>query len=298
SSWSIRRSTAHAVRSRSSAPDCTGSLRCGASSGDPPKRAHLPAAPRRSSAKSPGSIGTRRSCTLPPPGGGPTTVARVAFGFSAPMYSIDEPPITRCSPPEREAAQQHALRVELAAARPLEGLLVDADLDAREEVVGVAGPGLDHPQPPPHQHRGDRRPGRPLPSRILVPHHLLVRRPGLLDAAVGPTAALDSIDEARGIREHERLALAHEAPGEVLGLAVEERAVVLAQVRAEEAVGAVGGRDLPHPAQCRDVGPRAVALLGILEPPDERRRAVQIRGAEHEGELLGGEAEPVLLGGP
>src|SRR5581483_1879232 len=33
SSWSIRRSTAHAVRSRSSAPDCTGSLRCGASSG-------------------------------------------------------------------------------------------------------------------------------------------------------------------------------------------------------------------------------------------------------------------------
>src|SRR5262249_58484529 len=57
--------------------------------------------------------------------------------------------------------------------------------------------------------------------------------------------------EVERIDEAELLGFAGELPGEVLGLPVEERAVVLAHVGAEEAVRAVGGGHGADPPQRR-----------------------------------------------
>jgi len=56
--------------------------------------------------------------------------------------------------------------------------------------------------------------------------------------------------QVEGIDQSQLLDLALERPGEVLRLAVEKLPVVLTDVRAEEAVGAVRGAHGAHPTEC------------------------------------------------
>src|SRR5205807_908902 len=81
--------------------------------------------------------------------------------------------------------------------------------------------------------------------------------------------------EAHRIGETKHLTLADELEVEVADLAVEVRAVVLTDVGAEEAVGAVRRRDLAHAAQRRYVGPVQI-LLVVAEAQTELRGPVHV----------------------
>src|SRR5262249_27204612 len=163
--------------------------------------------------------------------------------------------------------EQLVLPSELAVPRSLEGYLVDEELELAVEVVLVPWGALDHPEATLGQAGGTgRRPGDALP--VLV-HVADVRNVG----PVGVPVAL--VDPPRGslprqvglLRNPQLVGVAHELPLEVLDLAVEERAVVLALVRTEEPVGAVRGRRSAHATQRRHEGPGGVVLLGFPVAP-------------------------------
>src|SRR6185436_15006805 len=128
------------------------------------------------------------------------------------------------------------------------------------------------------------REARPL--RILIAHDLLVGGPFLVVSAIRAWRAYHLAGKARRIGQDERLALAHELPFEILRFAVEDRAVVLRQIRAEKAIRAIRGGQLTHSAERRYVRPGLVLLLGIAKTPCERRGTVQVGGRRHEGDRL------------
>ena len=76
--------------------------------------------------------------------------------------------------------------------------------------------------------------------------------------------------------EPQLIRLSGERPLEILDLGVEELSIVLARVRAEEAVGAVRRRNRAHAPQRRHVGPRRIALPRVAVSPRQCRGAVQV----------------------
>src|SRR5262249_56190962 len=85
-----------------------------------------------------------------------------------------------------------------------------------------------------------------------------------------------ALENSRAVVETEHLRIPDVSPGEVLWLAVEVHAVVLAHVGSEEAVGAVGRGDGTHPPHGGDIRPHAVAL-GVPVAPCEGHGPLQIR---------------------
>src|SRR5207253_11483456 len=105
-------------------------------------------------------------------------------------------------------------------------------------------------------------------------------------AAAGQLPLLHLARDAVGVDETEGLLVADDLPLEVLRLAVEEEAIVLAHVGAEEAVGAVGRGDGAHAAKRRYVSPRQIALGRVLEAVAEGRRPLPGGGGGGRGEGL------------
>src|SRR5262245_20485229 len=182
--------------------------------------------------------------------------------------------------------QQIALPGELPVPRSLPGLVVDPQLELAVEVVLVLRDAFQHPEPPLRQRRACRRPGDALP----VLHHeadgLVVVVGNGSPATSRERLALDLAGEAARIDETHLLPAPGELPGEVLRLAVEEEAVVLALVGAEEAVGAVRRRHRAHAPECRDVGPVQVPLPGILVAVAQRRGPLDVGRVRRDREKL------------
>src|SRR6185436_15851353 len=135
------------------------------------------------------------------------------------------------------------LPAEFARPGSLVRRLVDVELELPEQVVLVLGRPLDDPEVALGEAGGaGRRPRNALPLRVHVADEWNVgphRVPRLL-RLYPPADRLAG--EVRLLADAQLRPLADELPFEVLGLAVEERAVVLARVGAEEAVGAVRRR--------------------------------------------------------
>src|SRR5207302_7099789 len=151
--------------------------------------------------------------------------------------------------------EQLSLPPELAVPRALEADLVEVELDLAEQVVLVPWRALDDVEAALRQAGRDRGPGHAPPLGIHVAEELEVGRPVRAPAPARQPAVSRLPLEIHRIDETELVRLALELPLEVLGLAVEERPVVLAHVRPEEPVGAIGGADGPDSSQRRNVGP-------------------------------------------
>src|SRR5205085_11807987 len=110
-----------------------------------------------------------------------------------------------------------------------------------------------------------RRPREPLPVLHHVADGALVVVRVRAPAALRQRAPLHLAGDAVGVDEAEALLVADDLPLEVLGLAVEEEAVVLTLVGAEEPAGSVRRRDGADAAQRRHVCPAEVTLGRVLE---------------------------------
>src|SRR5207249_4283956 len=142
----------------------------------------------------------------------------------------------------------HLIRVEqlsppreLAVPRTLPRIVVDPELEAPVQVVLVLGHAFEDPEAAPGETGGDGRPRDAGPAFHLEAHGVIVVGGHGAPAAAGQWMAHHLAGDAVRVDDAEPVPVTDELPREVLGLAVEEEAVVLARVGAEEAVGAVGG---------------------------------------------------------
>src|SRR5207249_2970034 len=128
---------------------------------------------------------------------------------------------------------------ELAVPGALEAQLVEVELDLAVEVVLVLRHALDDIESPLGQRGARRCPRDAAPAGIHVADELEVRPLRPPATTRQPEVAGFSLEVQR-IDQAQLLRLAVELPDEVLGLPVEERAVVLAHVGTEKAVRTVG----------------------------------------------------------
>ena len=182
--------------------------------------------------------------------------------------------------------QQLALPRELPVPRPLPGVVVDPQLEPSVQVVLVLGHAFQDPEAAFGEGRGDGSPGDARPPLHLEARGAVVVGRDGAPAANRERPPHDLAGDAVRIDEAEPVLVAGDLPGEVLGLAVEEEAVVLARIGAEEAVGAVGGRHGAHAPERGHVGPVHVALGRILVAIAERGGALQVGRARAQREEL------------
>src|SRR5262245_51289848 len=172
--------------------------------------------------------------------------------------------------------EQFVLPSELTDPGALVGDGVDIELELAVQVVLVPRYALDDPELALGERCGaGRRPGDTLPGLVHVANERNVGPLGV------PALALDTLGlplalQVRLFREPQLVGLSYDLPLEVLDLAVEERSVVRAFVRAEEAVRTVGRRGRAHAAHRGHVCPGRVALGGVAVAPGEGDGAVQV----------------------
>ena len=206
-------------------------------------------------------------------------------GAPGPAPEFPRPDGNDVRPYRDVGVEKHPLPVVLRRIAAEIDVLIEPKEDLPVEVVAVLRYRLDDPVRAAHQDLLYRAPRRALPIGHLE-SDAGATRDHHPPAALRQAAQERLLLERRAVEEDEQILLADELPLEVLYLAVEVRAVVLGEVGAEEAIGAVRRGDLAGAAQARDVRPDGVARVRVPVPPREREDALHVGRRQHLGEGL------------